>query len=251
MTDLRSAALATAAIGLVAGVGLPVTTAHAAVTCAGGSPNLACFTSGDDGDESKLFAIKETNNPTTFYSIGANTDVQDVMSVADVPVDADNGFGEVKPNKSSGPWTMTTFSPTTTSLFAWDGLFVRGQIEGRNYDGDLTATVTQIGGAMTTFTFSGLPTNADFGTLGFDEPAGSPGAAILSVTFSLAGTGGDFKSMKQFEVSACLASEGCIGGGGQPPVVPEPSTWAMLMLGFAGLGYAAFRRAKAHPAVMA
>jgi PEP-CTERM motif len=24
--------------------------------------------------------------------------------------------------------------------------------------------------------------------------------------------------------------------------VPEPSTWAMMMLGFAGLGYAAFRR---------
>jgi PEP-CTERM motif len=26
------------------------------------------------------------------------------------------------------------------------------------------------------------------------------------------------------------------------PTVPEPSTWAMMLLGFAGLGYAAFRR---------
>ena len=26
--------------------------------------------------------------------------------------------------------------------------------------------------------------------------------------------------------------------------VPEPSTWAMLIIGFAGLGYAGFRRAK-------
>ncbi len=33
--------------------------------------------------------------------------------------------------------------------------------------------------------------------------------------------------------------------------VPEPSTWAMLMVGFAALGYAAFRRAKAHPVSMA
>ncbi len=31
--------------------------------------------------------------------------------------------------------------------------------------------------------------------------------------------------------------------------VPEPSTWAMMVLGFAGLGYAGFRRAKARPAI--
>jgi hypothetical protein len=29
--------------------------------------------------------------------------------------------------------------------------------------------------------------------------------------------------------------------------VPEPSTWAMMMLGFAGLGYAAFRRSAKAP----
>jgi hypothetical protein len=27
-----------------------------------------------------------------------------------------------------------------------------------------------------------------------------------------------------------------------PPAVPEPSTWAMMLIGFAGLGYAAVRR---------
>jgi PEP-CTERM motif-containing protein len=31
-------------------------------------------------------------------------------------------------------------------------------------------------------------------------------------------------------------------GGVIPPTVPEPSTWAMMLLGFAGLGYAAVRR---------
>jgi hypothetical protein len=30
-----------------------------------------------------------------------------------------------------------------------------------------------------------------------------------------------------------------------PPTVPEPSTWGMMLVGFAGLGYAAFRRSKA------
>ena len=32
--------------------------------------------------------------------------------------------------------------------------------------------------------------------------------------------------------------------------VPEPSTWAMMMLGFAGLGFMAYRR-KSKPALMA
>ena len=30
-----------------------------------------------------------------------------------------------------------------------------------------------------------------------------------------------------------------------PFAVPEPSTWAMMLLGFAGLGFAGYRRAKA------
>ena len=35
--------------------------------------------------------------------------------------------------------------------------------------------------------------------------------------------------------------EGCsIGGGG--PSTPEPSTWAMMLAGFAGMGYVAYRR---------
>ena len=33
-----------------------------------------------------------------------------------------------------------------------------------------------------------------------------------------------------------------IGGTVSTDAIPEPSTWAMMLLGFAGLGYAAFRR---------
>jgi probable HAF family extracellular repeat protein len=32
--------------------------------------------------------------------------------------------------------------------------------------------------------------------------------------------------------------------GPTPPFVPEPSTWAMMLIGFAGLGYAGYRRAQ-------
>jgi hypothetical protein len=40
-----------------------------------------------------------------------------------------------------------------------------------------------------------------------------------------------------FSDSGKNAFEFSLGSG-----VPEPSTWAMMALGFAGLGYAAFRR---------
>jgi hypothetical protein len=35
------------------------------------------------------------------------------------------------------------------------------------------------------------------------------------------------------------------------PIVPEPSTWAMMLVGFAGLGYAAMRRKGAVPTISA
>ena len=43
-----------------------------------------------------------------------------------------------------------------------------------------------------------------------------------------------------------------VGGGAHlPTAVPEPSTWAMMLLGFAGLGYAAIRRRGAARAITA
>jgi hypothetical protein len=39
---------------------------------------------------------------------------------------------------------------------------------------------------------------------------------------------------------------------GTPPTgVPEPSTWAMMLVGFAGLGFAAFRTRKSERAIVA
>ena len=51
--------------------------------------------------------------------------------------------------------------------------------------------------------------------------------------------------------SGAIFTTGPTSGGGGQPTVPEPSTWAMMLIGFAELGFAAFRRAKAHPALMA
>jgi hypothetical protein len=43
---------------------------------------------------------------------------------------------------------------------------------------------------------------------------------------------------------------GTLSYNGAVSAVPEPSTWAMLLLGFAGVGFMAYRR-KSKPALMA
>ena len=50
-----------------------------------------------------------------------------------------------------------------------------------------------------------------------------------------------------------ISSNGLIGAANDTidlsAVVPEPSTWAMLGIGFAGLGYVGFRKARARSAI--
>jgi hypothetical protein len=48
--------------------------------------------------------------------------------------------------------------------------------------------------------------------------------------------------------SASAVPEAALVGEGS--AVPEASTWAMMLLGFAGLGYAAFRRSPRRAAVV-
>jgi hypothetical protein len=62
----------------------------------------------------------------------------------------------------------------------------------------------------------------------------SPDEAATSVTFA--------SSSPSLEIAGVSASN----------TIPEPSTWAMLLIGFAGLGYAAFRRSvRDHSAIKA
>ncbi len=65
---------------------------------------------------------------------------------------------------------------------------------------------------------------------------------LASVTIT--GTGG--WPTTEFAVDNIVVS-----GGGVPGGVPEPSTWAMMLAGFAGLGFAGYRRARAGHATLA
>jgi PEP-CTERM motif len=68
--------------------------------------------------------------------------------------------------------------------------------------------------------------------LRFDLDLGAPQLQLTSVEW-------------EHSPNFSFASE--LGGGARlPTAVPEPSTWMMMLMGFAGLGYAALRR-KAEP----
>jgi hypothetical protein len=70
-----------------------------------------------------------------------------------------------------------------------------------------------------------------------------------SITIDLAGTvtGAGFHSVPVSMIIDATQSGGpgnviSVSGSNSSSVIPEPSTWVMMVLGFAGLGYAAVRR---------
>jgi PEP-CTERM motif len=112
-------------------------------------------------------------------------------------------------------------------------------------DVELTAynIVTTTGSVLSGNTYQG--TTAQFvSSVGFDLSANSEllhlnfSALSLDSPSSLSGyefVGGNFRTITSGSITASI---------------PEPSTWAMLLLGFAGLGFMAYRR-KSKPALMA
>jgi PEP-CTERM motif len=202
----------------------------------------------EDGDELKFYINKPSLNlaKTGFFgSVGANNSNDNVGVLTNTGVTVGNGYANIKPD--SGFLTSLTFTPT--SLTAYDGFFFRGQINeydcGRRctntpFDGKVFAQVTDNFGNVENLLFTGVPDKSDFSALGFESILA--GHTLKSVTISLDGTG-FFKEFKQVDFSPAADPNVNIGG------VPEPSTWAMMILGFAGVGFMAHRR-KSKPALI-
>lgn len=196
----------------------------------------------EDGDELKLYVNKPSLNPagTGFFgSVGVNNNNHDVDVLTSTAVSVGNGYANIKPD--TGFLTSLTFTPTSQT--AYDGFFFRGQISeydcGKKctstaFDGKIFAAVTDNLGAVENLVFTGVGTTDDFATLGFESILA--GHSIKSVTISLDGTG-FFKEFKQVDFSPAAIT-----------AVPEPTTWAMMILGFAGVGFMAYRR-KSSPAL--
>ena len=129
---------------------------------------------------------------------------------------SDSGFGD--------PIRFKTFFTTTWRDAAGSSIDVAWYADPQNAPGANTPTDTPGG---------------QFDSFGADTPGGSDtashsaaGALDISAPFSLS-VGGSIE----------LASGGTESASESVTVaVPEPSTWAMMLVGFAGLGFVSYRR---------
>jgi hypothetical protein len=170
----------------------------------------------------KLFLDKAKDSAT---SAGAVVTTDDVGISVVGNADFANGFSTITPIKN-GLLTTLIFTPTNSNAF--DSFSFRGQ--------DLTAGATidviiqdNQGNAPVTIAFTQGDANADFTREGIITAL--TGETIKSV--ELYNSSG-FKEAKQFEFGQVVT------GG-----VPEPATWAVMLLGFGGVGAAMRSRRRA------
>ncbi len=136
-----------------------------------------------------------------------------------------------------------------------DGLYA-AQIAGYSYGPDtLTQTVTTTAGQSYSLSFwiyqqnmgpsTFLDVTWDGATVFSKTWSGTGDAPYQNFVVSVAGTGSDILQFSSANDPGWTYIDNISVS------VPEPSTWAMMTLGFAGLGFAGYRRAKSARAALA
>lgn len=118
--------------------------------------------------------------------------------------------------------------------------------------GTLSQTLATVAGTSYTFSFAlqNLATSSSdnsfqvkFGNVVLDTwtgPLSSPGYSLESFTVTATSNSTVLSFIAQNDSSAWLLDD--VTATAAVAAVPEPSTWAMLLLGFAGVGLMAYRR---------
>jgi hypothetical protein len=205
--------LSTAAAGAVAIAVLGFATSSQAV---------AVFKVDPNPDGQKLFLTKAKDATASSGTVGSATVAIAVSGAADFA----DGFSTIKPDNDM--LTALTFTPTNPNAF--DSFSFRGQDRVANQTIEVIVQDNQ-GDAAETFDFTEGKANQDFSREGIF--ADVTGKTIK--TIELINSGG-FKEAKQFEFDL---APGVTGG------IPEPATWAVMLVGFGGLGVAMRSRRKA------
>jgi hypothetical protein len=134
--------------------------------------------------------------------------------------------------EGGGTETATFATPQTSLTIYWGS--IDGDVAGTDSAGNLNDIAINVGGYMFTgaqLIAMGVPANGS-------QTAADDNLLIRFSDFTTPFTTVTFTTTKNaFEFSIVP--------------VPEPSTWAMMALGFMGLGYAAFRRRKTNISMLA
>ena len=130
---------------------------------------------------------------------------------------------------------------------------------------DITGISGTFGGDAITSLFNNpnQPNHSNNGVFTWDNvlfPTGLRAFDRFGVAFTTAGgtfnifdgiaDGGTTNTATPYGLIVAATGAETFGTGTLTPAVPEPSTWAMLILGFAGIGFVAYRR-KSKPTLMA
>ena len=175
---------------------------------------------------------------------------------ADTSINADTRYTDIEPQHLNS--NVNSLSPDGGAFVALDG--------DPGFSGPLTQTITGLTVGDTyqlTFYWAGaeLSNRTGYQTIQLTGTfGGDPFATPVYTNTNPAGTPGSFSgwTLETFDFTATATSEVlsflAVGSpaANLPPfalldgvsltAVPEPSTWAMMLAGFGGLGYAAFRR---------
>ena len=168
-------------------------------------------------------------SPQNVVSVnGVHATASSVGNQFQTPVQPDDWDGNLAPG-TTALWTFHGGPEITISLANATKGF-GAQIQSDNY-GAFTAQITafNVGGTLLgTYTESGVSTRAGDGSAVFiglldDNPE------ISKIVFNLTAAPGG--SISDFAIGSAQFS-----GNGIAPAVPEASTWAMILLGFTGIG---------------
>jgi PEP-CTERM motif len=212
--------------GTVAGLALATSPARAGTVCLTVEGVTQTPTTGTQGScttstetEVKLNDAKNVNSGTGL----AGTLTVDFASLT--KIDLANGNATITPTANGNDVSFGNLDVTTPGATFTDILF---GVQMTNLDAtSLTVEALNNGIVVGAWSLTGLPHDSDqqFNLVG------SLGTSFDEVSL-IAGAASGIKEAKQFDLSGISST------------VPEPSTWAMMLLGFAGLAYAGFRKTK-------
>jgi hypothetical protein len=179
-------------------------------------PDTSCATSA----ESEVFLQSQTNTMKGFGNIGSQTGLPLVEFTSTNALDLANGNATITPAAKGGKASFADLDITVPGHTFTDLIFDVQMLNAFSPTGEsLTVSAWDGSTQERTFTYTTLAHDADIHFVVFDA------SGLTAVDLS-SPTG--LKQAKHFDVSGVAA-------------IPEISTWSMMLLGFAGLGYAALR----------